>query len=64
MNNPLLVVVTGSPATGKTTLAHMLARRIRIDNYNPVNMEVATLEVDTTRDYDPDLEAIINFIRK
>ena len=181
MNNPLLVVVTGSPATGKTTLAHMLARRINcpllsrdelkeglintlgtshsqldrsvdmqvyeaffdtvelliskgvslvieaafqdklwrpkltgllqkatikiiickaeieliktrfadrlsnnpdrekfhgdqslhaeqiaslIDNYNPVNMEVATLEVDTTQDYDPDLEAIINFIRK
>lgn len=28
MNKPLLVVVTGSPASGKTTLAHILADRI------------------------------------
>jgi predicted kinase len=35
-----------------------------IDHYKPVNMEIATLEVDTTQNYDPDLEGIINFIRK
>lgn len=35
-----------------------------IDHYKPVNLEVPTLEVDTTQDYDPDLSAIINFIRK
>lgn len=28
MNKPLLVVVTGSPASGKTTLAHILANKI------------------------------------
>jgi predicted kinase len=35
-----------------------------IDHYKPVNMEIATLEVDTTQNYDPDLKEIINFIRK
>jgi predicted kinase len=35
-----------------------------IDNYKPVTIEVPTLQVDTTQDYDPDLEGIINFIRK
>jgi len=35
-----------------------------IDHYNPVKMEVPTLEVDTTQEYNPDLEEIINFIRK
>jgi predicted kinase len=35
-----------------------------IDHYKPVNMDVATLEVDTSQDYDPDLEAIVNFIRR
>ena len=34
-----------------------------IDNYKPVNMEVATLEVDTSHDYDPDMEEMINFIK-
>lgn len=29
MNAPLLIVVTGRPASGKTTLAHSLARAIR-----------------------------------
>lgn len=28
MNKPLLIVVTGSPASGKTTLAHILADKI------------------------------------
>jgi predicted kinase len=28
MNKPLLIVVTGSPASGKTTLAHILAAKI------------------------------------
>lgn len=28
MNKPLLIVVTGSPASGKTTLAHILAGKI------------------------------------
>ncbi|MDE3212462.1 MAG: AAA family ATPase [Bacteroidota bacterium] len=28
MNKPLLLVVTGSPASGKTTLAHILAEKI------------------------------------
>jgi predicted kinase len=28
MNKPLLIVVTGSPASGKTTLAHILAEKI------------------------------------
>ncbi|MFT4153603.1 AAA family ATPase [Parafilimonas sp.] len=28
MNKPLLIVVTGSPSTGKTTLAHILANKI------------------------------------
>lgn len=29
MNKPLLVVITGRPASGKTTLAHVLAKEIR-----------------------------------
>ena len=29
MNKPLLAVVTGRPASGKTTLAHILAKEIR-----------------------------------
>jgi uridine kinase len=28
MNKPLLIVITGSPASGKTTLAHILADKI------------------------------------
>lgn len=29
MNNPLLIVITGRPASGKTTLAHILSKEIR-----------------------------------
>jgi predicted kinase len=34
-----------------------------IDNYQPVKMEVPTLQVDTKHSYDPAIEEIINFIR-
>jgi predicted kinase len=29
MNKPLLLIITGSPASGKTTLAHILAERLQ-----------------------------------
>lgn len=35
-----------------------------IDNYKPVNMDVPTLEVDTTNEYDPNIEGMVNFIKE
>lgn len=33
-----------------------------VENYQPVKMEAATLQVDTTHDYEPGIEEIIKFI--
>lgn len=33
-------------------------------DYTPVNMDVPTLEVDTTENYDPNLQEIISFIKE
>src|SRR5664279_5531543 len=30
MNKPLLIVITGRPASGKTTFAHILSRQIKL----------------------------------
>ena len=35
-----------------------------IENYQPVNLDVPTLQVDTTQQYEPGIEEIINFIRQ
>jgi hypothetical protein len=32
------------------------------ENYQPVNIDVPTLQIDTTNGYSPDTEEIINFI--
>jgi predicted kinase len=57
-NNPDREKFHGDQSLSAEQIASM------IDNYKPVNMEIATLEVDTTQDYNPDLSAIINFIRQ
>jgi predicted kinase len=33
------------------------------ENYEPVNIDAATLHVDTTENYNPDIEEVIKFIR-
>jgi len=34
------------------------------ENYKPINIDAPTLEVDSTENYNPDIEAIVNFIRQ
>jgi len=34
------------------------------DSYDPPNMNIPTLEVDTTENYNPDLDQIIHFIKQ
>lgn len=34
------------------------------ENYEPVNVDVPTLEVDTTENYNPDIKEIIRFIKQ
>lgn len=35
-----------------------------IENYEPVNIDAPTLQIDTTDNYNPSIEEIINFIRQ
>lgn len=35
-----------------------------VENYKPVNMNTPTLQVDTTNDYHPSIEEIVNFIKE
>ncbi|OQP40062.1 hypothetical protein A4H97_17770 [Niastella yeongjuensis] len=35
-----------------------------IENYQPVNMEIPTLQVDTTNQYNPDMEVVIQFVKQ
>src|SRR5690242_17883215 len=65
MNNPLLVVVTGRPASGKTTLARLLAQKINCPLLSRDELKeglINTLQVSHTRiDKSVDLQVYETF---
>ena len=48
-DEPTLVVVTGPPGSGKTTIATQLARRIRARDYAPLALDAPCFELVTDR---------------
>ncbi len=70
---PTLVVVSGPAGSGKTTLAHAIARadpapgdaaeRVRAHNaFERVRIDAPWTEVDTTDGYRPALSEIVAFV--
>lgn len=67
---PLLILVSGAPASGKTTLALRLAQELHLPALckdaikapnEPLALDVPTLRVDTTDGYAPPFDRICAF---
>lgn len=63
---PPLVIVSGMPASGKSTLAAAVGDRLHgwRDAHAPLDLGVPVLEVDTTDGYAPSVDAIISWVEE
>ena len=78
MPPPTLVVVCGPPGSGKTRLAHTIARTAHEDrerlkalrlealyaSFERISIPAPSIVVDTTDGYAPKLAEIVNFINR